>query len=142
MSNKALNQVWEHSKAKGAAFTLLIAIADASNDNGECWMAVGKLAKKARVTDRYVPTLTQQLEALGELEVYPFDGAQTSHGYTNRYVVTGLEGVNYKQREKKERKGGRPKRDETSSSQEMKPENTDSTDFIPRDETSSSRSLN
>jgi len=141
MSNKALNQVWQHSKAKGAAFILMIAIADAANDEGECWMSVAKLAKKARVTDRYIPKLSQQLEELGELEVYPYDGAATKHGYTNRYVVTGIRGVEYKERQKKQRKGGRPKsiyitaegvntvhlienhRGEHSSSQEM---NTDS----------------
>jgi hypothetical protein len=146
MSNQALNHVWNTSKAVGAAFTLLLAIADSANEKtADCFMGVSTLAKKARLSERYIPTLTQQLETLGELIVYPFEGVPTAHGRTNRYVVPGLEGAMYTAFPKRERKGGRPKRDETSSSQEMKPVHPigseKTIDFIPRDETSSSQEM-
>lgn len=84
MSNKALSYIFEHSKTKGSARVLMLAIADMANDEGECWPGKARLEKKINVTLRNVIKLVQECERMGELAVIERPDA------TNRYVIVGL----------------------------------------------------
>ena len=74
-----MSAVWESGEVSGATLLVLLALADYANDNGICWPGVPALAKKARVSERYVR------ELLGDLE----DG-----GYITRELNAGPSGVN------------------------------------------------
>lgn len=68
MSVKALDAVFERSKAAGAAFTVLIAMADWADHQGRCYPSFAQIARKARVFRSSVATAIRDLTALGELE--------------------------------------------------------------------------
>ena len=88
MANKVLSHVWEHSKQKGSALLMLIAMADQSNDHGVCFPATDTLAKKCRVTRRQAQRLVDQLEASGEIIIYNRqDPSHEKHFYSNVYVI-------------------------------------------------------
>lgn len=74
-----MSAVWEEADVSGAMLLVLLALADYANDQGFCWPGVHALAKKARVSERYVR------ELLGDLE---------SNGYLIRELNTGPYGVN------------------------------------------------
>jgi hypothetical protein len=85
MSVKAMNWVFEHSRATGHAYVLMLAIADRANDEGDdSWESIETLAKKARQSKRTAHRSIRHLESncatcrkgqdcgiehLGELEV-------------------------------------------------------------------------
>lgn len=87
MSVKALSHVWEHSSQRGPRLLVLLAIADSANDDGFCWMALAKLAKKARQdranTQRYV----QEIAAAGEVVIYDRKADDGSINLSNIYKV-------------------------------------------------------
>lgn len=68
MSVKALDAVFDYSKAQGAAYIVLIVMADWADHNGRCWPSFAQIAKKAHVTRATVATAIRDLIALGELE--------------------------------------------------------------------------
>lgn len=79
--------VWEHSRQKGTALLMLLAIADNANDYGEAWPAVGTLARKCRMTVRNAQMLIKQLQEAGELVVSVQEGFPTATGKTNIYTI-------------------------------------------------------
>jgi hypothetical protein len=79
VSIRIMSAIWEEADVSGAKLLVLLALADYANDNGICWPGVEALAKKARVSERYVR------ELLGGLE---------SNGYIIRELNTGPYGVN------------------------------------------------
>lgn len=96
---KAMARVWEHSKQKGTALLVELAIADYADDFGCAWPSVSSLARKSRVTDRTVQNILHQLEEAGELKiergaglVKTPGGPQRTHRY--RLVVGDLGGEN------------------------------------------------
>lgn len=82
-----MTAVWESSKQKGTALLLLLAIADYANDGGAAWPAVGTLAKKIRMSERYTQMLIADLVKAGEISI----SDQTSRYGTNTYTI--LQGV-------------------------------------------------
>jgi len=83
MSVRVSNYVWRHSKQKGAALLLLLAIADQADDDGRnAWPSVATLAKKIRMTSRSVQLLTERLVAGGELRVEEGGGKHGTHRYS------------------------------------------------------------
>lgn len=84
MSIRVMSRVWDHSRHKGSALLLLLAIADNANEAGEAWPSIDTLAKKVRMTDRNVQMLVQRLVDSGELQVEPGGGKH----HTNHYRVT------------------------------------------------------
>jgi hypothetical protein len=63
-----MNDVWQHSRNKGAPLLLLLALADFANDDGVCWPSMATLARKVRVTTtRAIQQLIVKLRASGEL---------------------------------------------------------------------------
>ena len=83
--------MWEHSRAKGSALLVLIAIADMANDEGDCWPGRTSLAKKCRMGVRNLQAKTVELDQMGELEIILNDGKQTAKGKTNRYRILGVQ---------------------------------------------------
>lgn len=100
MSNLALTHVWATSKAKGSTLLVLVAIADAANDDGECYPGQTRLAEKCRMSDRYLRECLSKLEALGEIEIITHGGIETKSGKTNRYKVLGVPSIDHAGRNK------------------------------------------
>ena len=77
MSLEAYAAVWEFAKARGGAFTTLLAIADHTGDLHEGgkyrvgWPSVPTLMKKARLSERQVYRAIKRLVEAGELRVVP-----------------------------------------------------------------------
>lgn len=69
MSIRVMSHVWENSKQSGSALVLLLAIADFANDDGMAWPAIGTLAKKIRMSERYVHRLVRDMVTAGEMRV-------------------------------------------------------------------------
>lgn len=80
MSIKKMMLVWDHSRARGSALLLMLALADSMNEgSGGVWLAVGTMARKTRIDHRRVHRLLRQLEDAGELERTAVPG---THGTT------------------------------------------------------------
>ncbi len=69
MSIAVMTRVWKHSRAKGSALLLLLAIADHADDAGVAYPSVTTLATKIRMTRRNAGKLIAALEAMGELRI-------------------------------------------------------------------------
>lgn len=93
MTIAVMNYVWEHSKSKGLARLVLLAIADNANEQGDAFPGISRIAKKCNATDRSVQTSINELERMGELQVFPQVGVKTASGRTNLYRVV-MNGVN------------------------------------------------
>lgn len=87
MSNRALNYVWQHSRATGNARLMLVAMADKADARGVCWPGVETLAAMVGVEERSARRLIRKLEQAGEITVEIGGGVDTVHGRTNRYTV-------------------------------------------------------
>ena len=80
-----MSRVWEHSKAEEGARLVMLALADFSNDDGECWPSIPQLAKKSRLSDRQVQRILRSLEIAGEIEVEHSSGGRHKR---SRYWIT------------------------------------------------------
>jgi hypothetical protein len=70
MSIKCMDRVWSHSRSKGSALLLLLAIADHAHDDGTgAWPSQETLARKTRMSVRQVRRLLDLLAAGGELTI-------------------------------------------------------------------------
>lgn len=69
MSIKIMSWVWDNSPQDGSALLLLLALADAANDEGYCWPGLVRLAKKIRRDRRHVIRLIEELEKSGAIQV-------------------------------------------------------------------------
>lgn len=96
MSVRITSQVWESSGHKGNDLLLLLALADAANQEGVCWPKVSTLAKMTRLSERTVQRSLGTLKESGELVVLQggfLDGKNQSSTYivkTGRQDVTPL----------------------------------------------------
>ena len=81
MSIKAMNAVWEHSKAGGTLLLLQIALADMANDSGLCWPGLDHLAHKIRMSRRHVIRMIDELEELGEVIMRKNEGPKGCNLY-------------------------------------------------------------
>lgn len=67
MSIRAMTAVWEHSQHQDTKLTLMLALADSANDDGDAWPSLLGLARKIRRSERQTRYLLRQLEASGEI---------------------------------------------------------------------------
>ena len=75
MSIGVMTYIWEHSRQKGSALLLLLAIADHAHDDGSgAYPTVQRLADKSRMTGRNVQLLLKRLETNGDLIIIPNGG--------------------------------------------------------------------
>jgi len=70
MSIKAMTWYWEHSKQEGHKLLLLLALADWSDDEGECYPSVKRLAQRIRRNRRTAQRAINELEKEGELLIH------------------------------------------------------------------------
>ena len=86
MSVKVMGKVWEHSKAKGTARLVLLAIADHCNPTGVAWPSLSRLAQYVNVDRRNVIAAINKLVEIGELE--RVQKGHTGKATTYRIVLT------------------------------------------------------
>jgi len=67
--------VWDRSKQKGVHLIVMLAIADYANTDGYSYPGKKTLARKCRISERYLTDIIKQLEASGELIVTRRPGA-------------------------------------------------------------------
>lgn len=73
--------VWDLTKAKGGALTVMLAIADVCGHDGAGYISVSTIAKKCRLTVRQVYNVLKGLEQLDELEIYTRGGKDSMNLY-------------------------------------------------------------
>ena len=84
MSIALRNAVRDHVRdVKGAAKSVLLALADYANDEGGCWPSMGRMADEIGVTRVTVVRAVQTLEAAGYVKVE----SQRGRGNTNAYQI-------------------------------------------------------
>lgn len=69
MSVKAMNWVWSLDELAPSETLVMLALADAADDDGFCWPSQALLARKARQTDRNVRRILTRLSQAGLLAV-------------------------------------------------------------------------
>jgi hypothetical protein len=86
MSIEAMVGVLNHSKAQGAAHIVLLNIANHQGEQG-AWPSIPTLARLAKLSDRRVQQILNELVEMGELSI---DARAAGYGSvkTNRYWVT------------------------------------------------------
>ncbi len=89
MSVRCSSYVWDHSETKGSDRLVLLAIADACNDDGQWSPGVTRLADKTKLSERQTQRCLSNLREQGEIEILYNKGIKTSSGYTNHYIMTG-----------------------------------------------------
>jgi hypothetical protein len=85
MSLRLMSAVFERSKTKGNARLVLLALADACGDQGDCWPSVRSIAKKANVSPIIARKYINALVDVGVLikeHSGDYSGRQTSNSYT------------------------------------------------------------
>ena len=69
MSIKIMSQVWETGPSDRSELLVMLALADFSNDTGECWPSMKSIAAKARMTERGAQKILARLEAAGRVSI-------------------------------------------------------------------------
>jgi hypothetical protein len=87
VSIKVMSRVWEESSQKGTPLLVLLALADWSNDRGECDPSYNQLADKARIDRRRAIRVVQSLEADGELSIRVGKGFRYSKDATSNQII-------------------------------------------------------
>lgn len=87
MSLAVMNNVWSHCRLDGTHLIAMLALADWSNDQGECDPSYNQLAKKIRRTPRQTRRIVARLIDLGEIRREVCEGRDTPKGKTNLYVL-------------------------------------------------------
>ena len=92
MSIRILSLIWERAPHQGGALLTLLALADWSNDDGESWPSIRKLAAKARQSERNVRYILRELEAEDLLRVVTHPGLHhTNHYFLNLEKIQTLQ---------------------------------------------------
>lgn len=82
MSILVMSQVWKSAPFKGTNLLVLLALADAADDEGLCWPSVQTLSAKARASESAVHRSLRALEEAGWLD------REHRSGSSNLYRVT------------------------------------------------------
>ena len=96
MSNYAQGWAWQQ-KVSATDKLVLIALADHSDDDGNCWPGLRGIAGKCGLTKRTVSASIQRLQSSNLLSVTPRvrpDGSRTSNQYLLLLDSRGMEGNN------------------------------------------------
>jgi DNA-binding MarR family transcriptional regulator len=81
LSLRHLIDVWESSRQRDSRLLLLMALADAANDEGWSSPKISWLAERSRISTRQVQRLLRQLEEEGVLETRPGGGRRLPSYY-------------------------------------------------------------
>lgn len=74
MSIKTMARVWDQSRHSGSNLLILLAIADFSDDDGQAYPSVSKLADKCRMSKRNAQDRLRELSESGELTILKNQG--------------------------------------------------------------------
>jgi hypothetical protein len=86
MSIRAMTAVWDRAPVSGSELLLLLALADAANDDLECWPGIRYLAHKVRVSERHIQRMLSSLEQQGLIQRILHGGRGRYEGWeSNRY---------------------------------------------------------
>lgn len=69
MSSRAMAHAWKYSRHKGDLLVVLLALADASNDEGLSDVSLEYLARKARLTTAQVEQCLKKLIETGSIRM-------------------------------------------------------------------------
>lgn len=69
MSIRVMSDIWDNGPKDKSEILILLALADYSNDAGECWPAMASIALKARMSERGAQKIVARLIETGWLEV-------------------------------------------------------------------------
>ncbi len=86
MSVKVMARVWAQSSRKDGELLVMLALADFSNDLGECWPGLDTLAQKARLTKSQVCRVLKNLEEIGEIRRARSRGGKS--GRTHYFILS------------------------------------------------------
>ena len=124
MSIRIMSNVWECASLRDQAQLLvMLALADFSNDQGECFPAVATLAEKARVSERHVQKVVAHLQQHGLVKVEKGAGKGRIEGQrSNLYRINlarlrsdePIPAPDYREQNKKKAKGD-PRHNDTPS---------------------------
>ncbi|WP_461119562.1 helix-turn-helix domain-containing protein [Saccharothrix stipae] len=82
--------VWEHAEVAGTDLLLLLAIADAADDQGRnAWPSVADLARKTRLDERTVQRRLKRLHGRGDIAIEPGGGRRRNRYAILRFPNTG-----------------------------------------------------
>jgi hypothetical protein len=84
MSIRAMQLIWQHSRAKGTALLVLLAIGDHATDDLVAWPGIQSLAKKCRCKERHLQQCLLHLSV--DLQELAID-LQAGPHRTNRYRI-------------------------------------------------------
>src|SRR5436190_11789272 len=93
MSVRLLSTVWDSGRCEGGTLLVLLALADYSNDQGECWPHVDSLAAKARLTQRQTHYILRQLKTDGVLAIQSGGGRGRASTYQLKAGTLKLDSV-------------------------------------------------
>lgn len=79
MSIAVLTAVFERTRADGAAWQVLVALADWSDPLGVCWPTQEAIAKKSHVSLDKVRAALEELTAIGELAFAEIPGERIAY---------------------------------------------------------------
>lgn len=85
MSVKIMSRIWAQSRTSGGAVLVMLALGDFSNDEGESWPSVPRLAEKARLTVRQTQRVLRSLEKWGEIRSVLSNGGRNCRSH---YFIT------------------------------------------------------
>ncbi len=85
--------VFEESESEGSARLVLLSIANhASARGGNVFCGLNRLAQESRCSKSTVQRALDELEAMGEILIFPYAGAMGRGGRTNRYEMPKMPG--------------------------------------------------
>jgi hypothetical protein len=87
MSIKVTSWIWENTEQKNTKLLVLLALADACNDDGVCWPGHAHIAHKCRLSINRTSAVLKELKESGEIGIAVHEGEKTTSGYTNRYYL-------------------------------------------------------
>ena len=91
MSISVSARVWKHTRQRGPALLMLLAIADHADDAGRAFPSVGALARKCRVGERAAHQAIATLRDSGELTVLLGQGPRGTNLYVVRQPPEGVQ---------------------------------------------------
>lgn len=76
-----MTQVWERTDLSQSETLVALALADHSDDSGECWPSLERIAAKARLQKRQTQRVVQRLEEIGLVQVERAVGRRNTNCY-------------------------------------------------------------
>lgn len=96
MSVQLMSSIFQHSRTRGNARLVLLALADGSSDDGVHWKSVAKIAAKAnlseQVTKEYMAAFSE-IGLLSKVARHDASGRQTSNCYTINIEMIGSDDI-------------------------------------------------